>query len=367
MAVPTTKERNTRNRNEYQRKAQKRYRKERTVYRVELRQRAMELEAQLQAVGAATTSTLAAPGAGSESTAIHRRTYLGGHEIAHVRHQEPRQAVLIHDLDAQFTVLSVANRDSVVEGQRDTCLRHGHETWQHVSLLEDPAARRLGFDWITQQLYHNSRRIFASNGFPATHDLFFSVDLGVDDQFKVLIRHQRVVNVAFEDVTAAYRRFFIDSNGFGYALLETNHGDETALHKMNMVYRRRNSGNPRIGDVVQNYLHRQFVDENRSMLVARNILSDDKNPLGLFKRDAAGWIVVERISDTTTLVKECWTIHSLMRGNEFATWQEEEAFYNLDLRHIPEHLQFAEFQQAVFRQGQSVLQKRNDFFHALLS
>ncbi|CAK4676558.1 unnamed protein product [Aphanomyces euteiches] len=289
MAVPTTKERNTRNRNEYQRKAQKRYRKERTVYRDELRQRAMELEAQLKAVGAATTSTLAAPGAGSESTGMlpWADVALALHDAVAISHAENRKLRVQVVNQHRLTRLLMAYVGNLMAAQ--TCLRHGHETWQHVSLLEDPAARRLGFDWITQQLYHNSRQIFASNGFPATHDLFFSVDLGVDDQFKVLIRHQRVVNVAFEDVTAAYRRFFIDSNGFGYALLETNHGDEAALHEMNMVYRRRNSGNPRIGDVVQNYLHRQFVDENRSMLVARNILSDDENPLGLFKRDAAGW------------------------------------------------------------------------------
>ncbi|KAF0708065.1 hypothetical protein AaE_013365 [Aphanomyces astaci] len=41
------------------------------------------------------------------------------------------------------------------------------QTWRNVTLLKDPTSRQLGKDWILQQMYHNTDRMFASHGFPA--------------------------------------------------------------------------------------------------------------------------------------------------------------------------------------------------------
>ncbi|KAF0700849.1 Aste57867_8648 [Aphanomyces stellatus] len=40
-------------------------------------------------------------------------------------------------------------------------------TWRNVTLLANPTSRRLGKEWITQQLYHNTDVIFQRYGFPA--------------------------------------------------------------------------------------------------------------------------------------------------------------------------------------------------------
>ncbi|ETV91211.1 hypothetical protein H310_14088 [Aphanomyces invadans] len=41
------------------------------------------------------------------------------------------------------------------------------KSWRNVTLLKDPMSRQLGKDWILQQMYHNTDRMFASHGFPA--------------------------------------------------------------------------------------------------------------------------------------------------------------------------------------------------------
>ncbi|KAF0690477.1 Aste57867_18133 [Aphanomyces stellatus] len=370
---------NFRDRNEYQRKAQQRYRKERSVHRKQLRQLVVDLEARVSHL-----QEEAGAGGGSSSMRQKHRKGSGGMlpwtdvalalqdavELSQTENADLR--VQVKDAKRVAYLLMTYVGDLMVAR---TCLRTKMETWQHVSLLADPTARRHGFDWITTQLFHGAPRVFAENAFPAsTHEVFFGVDVA-PDQYQVVIRHQRLVPHCVGDLTAAYRRFFLESNGFGYAIEDLADDDETSstttapsLHAMDMVYRRRNIGNPEIGDVMQNYVHRQFVDDDgrRSVLVARNIVSDDKHPLGAYKRDASGWIEVQAMDAQTSLVRECWTVCPLLRGDAFASWADEASFYGLQLDlFATAELQFAALQQAVFRQGQSVLAKRNAFFDTL--
>ncbi|KAF0705290.1 hypothetical protein As57867_007055, partial [Aphanomyces stellatus] len=44
--------------------------------------------------------------------------------------------------------------------------RESNETWRHMSLLGGTDSRRLGKDWILQQMRHNTDRMFKEHAFP---------------------------------------------------------------------------------------------------------------------------------------------------------------------------------------------------------
>ncbi|ETV75403.1 hypothetical protein H257_10253 [Aphanomyces astaci] len=384
-----TKPTRARHRNEYQRHAQKRYRKVRSGERQQLRQLVVELEAAKATAVAAASGRKNRPPCSTGmlswadiALALQDAAQVSRSDAWELQVQVVNQARLGRAMWTYATNLLAAR----------TCLRQGIiETWQHVSLPRSPPARREGLDWITTQLYHNADAVVAGLGFPATGELFFDIQVAEerDGGHTVTIRHQREVDESWDSVTARYHSFFIASNGFGYDAVETLHDDNddendssvvrsdkvdnTWWTDRRLVYRRRNIGNQVVGDMMQNYVHRQFIDERRSVLVARNILSDDKYQLGSLKRDASGWIVATRLSPEKTLVTECWTVYALRRGDSNASWADEASFYKVNLAgnmdssinddDSPTEAQRALLRNAVYRQGQTVLAKRNAFFH----
>ncbi|ETV64484.1 hypothetical protein H257_18638, partial [Aphanomyces astaci] len=62
-------------------------------------------------------------------------------------------------------------------------LDHNRTSWRHASLLNDPATRKLGKEWITEHMFHNTDAIFHQYGFPPResfehllHDFNFTFD-----------------------------------------------------------------------------------------------------------------------------------------------------------------------------------------------
>ncbi|RQM12664.1 hypothetical protein B5M09_012987 [Aphanomyces astaci] len=62
-------------------------------------------------------------------------------------------------------------------------LDHNRTLWRHASLLNDPATRKLGKEWITEHMFHNTDAIFHQYGFPPRdsfeyllHDFNFTFD-----------------------------------------------------------------------------------------------------------------------------------------------------------------------------------------------
>lgn len=83
-------------------------------------------------------------------------------------------------------------------------------TWRHTTLLGDAPARKMGFDWITQQLYHNTDRVLQACQFPAPSDPRrmledFTITTQPDDSFQYIWRHQDQVEIPIEIVTLLTR------------------------------------------------------------------------------------------------------------------------------------------------------------------
>jgi len=58
-----------------------------------------------------------------------------------------------------------------------------------------------------------------------------------------------------------------------------------------MIYIRQNTGNSKIGEILQKNLHRVFTDTNRTTIVSRSILEDEKYPGSGLKYETVGWFV----------------------------------------------------------------------------
>ncbi|KAF0704608.1 Aste57867_7308 [Aphanomyces stellatus] len=79
-------------------------------------------------------------------------------------------------------------------------------TWRHVSLPNDPTARRLAKEWITQQMLHNMDVMFQRHGFPAWDsddvigDADVSCEFGNDTGYTMAIkRDYKDTKLSLED------------------------------------------------------------------------------------------------------------------------------------------------------------------------
>ncbi|ETV63586.1 hypothetical protein H257_19486, partial [Aphanomyces astaci] len=76
-----------------------------------------------------------------------------------------------------------ALKAQLVEHEALPSLDHNRTSWRHASLLNDPATRKLGKEWITEHMFHNTDAIFHQYGFPPResfehllHDFNFTFD-----------------------------------------------------------------------------------------------------------------------------------------------------------------------------------------------
>ncbi|RHY78187.1 hypothetical protein DYB38_012229 [Aphanomyces astaci] len=91
-----------------------------------------------------------------------------------------------------------------------------HRTsWRDFTLLAHPTSRRLGKQWITQQMYHNLDRAFMQHGMPPPHPLavsspdnmHHSMDLEFSDDGHCFVQKaQKIWPLPLETVVALFRR-----------------------------------------------------------------------------------------------------------------------------------------------------------------
>ncbi|RLO06577.1 hypothetical protein DYB28_010872, partial [Aphanomyces astaci] len=185
-----TKPTRARHRNEYQRHAQKRYRKVRSGERQQLRQLVVELEA--------AKATAVAAASGRKNRPPWSTGMLSWADIA-LALQDAAQVSRSDAWELQVQVVNQARLGRAMWTYATNLLAA-----RHVSLPRSAPARREGLDWITTQLYHNADAVVAGLGFPATGELFFDIQVAEerDGGHTVTIRHQREVDESWGSVTA---------------------------------------------------------------------------------------------------------------------------------------------------------------------
>ncbi|KAF0705626.1 hypothetical protein As57867_006975, partial [Aphanomyces stellatus] len=163
-----------------------------------------------------------------------------------------------------------------------------------VTLAAHPAARRLGFDWITQQMYYNRDRVLA-----LFHD---TIDDTNPDCLQYVWRWQREIDAPLEVVRDKFARANVDGQMRGSNIWPTTPVpaaaavealDDEALSSLNARYVH-TLWNPHRAPV--HFLSREFNTPDQSVFVAQCIHDDECFPSTRAIRDRSLWYLVHTSS-----------------------------------------------------------------------
>ncbi|KDO29083.1 hypothetical protein SPRG_06138 [Saprolegnia parasitica CBS 223.65] len=180
-------------------------------------------------------------------------------------------------------------------------------SWRNSTLLKEPEARKLGFDWISQQLYHNVDRVLADCGFPppTEHTSFdeFAVRETADDTFQYMWRHQLYVPVSLDVAIASARKsIYYYLSGVVWSPGNGKFIDSDMLKEVSptMLY----SHTVVSEDESVNLMWREFpVRDNRCVMVSQNIHDDETLPVINRQCNRQFWVTMEAVDETHTKVR----------------------------------------------------------------
>ncbi|KAF0683683.1 Aste57867_24245 [Aphanomyces stellatus] len=214
-------------------------------------------------------------------------------------------------------------------------LNPNQPSWRHVTLLADPRARRLGKEWITQQLYHNTNRILQQH-LPRSlspEDDYASVDVTFSGEFiHTTLCRQVVMTASRDEVVDLYRSHLIGvvmadlvTSAHVQTLSETTHN--TVLHK------RVTASGEYLG-----FLGGEFHEPNdRSIFVVQQIVDDEAHVHSLRQRNRMYWVDVRSWGDKAIVQYVAVSTQCFMGGRYFSL-DEEAVHLGLDLSQCPEEM-----------------------------
>ncbi|KAF0695919.1 Aste57867_13294 [Aphanomyces stellatus] len=185
--------------------------------------------------------------------------------------------------------------------------------WIESTLLAHPTARREGFDWLSQRVYHAALRAYSvedpsSQSHETIHngiqcDLTTRVNDDGDRCIAVMHTHvQHVFFAPFKEVArliwiAERLRATVPSAASGaYVLEELKHLHDRLVY-YGATYKR--------GGVVARRIDSMFVDDHRVVITHTFVADDECLPIasGMLLTPGFGWTIAERITDSITLVR----------------------------------------------------------------
>ncbi|KAG9402709.1 hypothetical protein AC1031_007323 [Aphanomyces cochlioides] len=242
--------------------------------------------------------------------------------------------------------------------------------WRNVSLPSHPPSRKLGFDWITQQLYHNADLMFQQFKFPAlsSHEYLgdFTCDSVDDEGFQYTWRVQREMRIPFDQVART-----IQENVVHYLLgaswskewsavnvLSSEPIDTPLLQEIGgkIAYAR----SQRSPDETVNFLCREFNEDGKLTIVAQHILDDENQQTSRVQCNRMFWVTVDWTSEETTTMRVLFLSSNYFNKDGFVSFDDECLYHwGLDLTNMDsEELKVAHFQRHIARAG-------NEFVGAL--
>ncbi|OQR86912.1 hypothetical protein ACHHYP_09796 [Achlya hypogyna] len=186
------------------------------------------------------------------------------------------------------------------------------ETWRHATIFAgDAATRRIGYEWLAQQVYFNTDRAMMRFPFATTEDGLV-VDVNYDDDAGTVtleVLQQTILPFAYDDVVAVcakankdFVRCIQQRTDCVEPLTEVTDDIEYVQEEMGKRDRQRIFGNVLYGTFKQ--------DTNRTVLVKRTIVKDEAYPLesSVWTLDSKGWLVVEALDDGRTRLRKLDTV-----------------------------------------------------------
>ncbi|KAH9098374.1 hypothetical protein Ae201684P_017589 [Aphanomyces euteiches] len=240
----------------------------------------------------------------------------------------------------------------------------GRRTWRHVSLLADLTSRKLGKEWITQQMFHNTDRVFQEYGFPsidATAHLLqdFHFLFSEDQGYRFITRHFTIMNKPMDAFVEHYRNTLLpfqccilgyDSDTTPMLVNDT----EGNIQQLALVTPRGEHVNLLTGD---------FRTPDRIVFLGRQIQDDELHRHeNRRQRDRMFWCDLHRMPDGTCRGRGLWIQSQAFRLDGVVPLEEDGFDYDIDYSNCPDHLKEVRlpnlFVDAVKRNWASMLAKQ---------
>ncbi|OQR85977.1 hypothetical protein ACHHYP_11116 [Achlya hypogyna] len=191
------------------------------------------------------------------------------------------------------------------------------QSWRNSSLMAHESSRRLGFDWITKQLYHNIDAVIQHCGLPSNLQPCSEVHvfpLENEPSYHLVKARQRIEHGTLEEVTQTLQRLYFQRPE---GLLDQPDA--------NIMYFRMKSpyGATQQNSYYQNILARQFFDENRYVVFTHSITDDEKYPLDRIQRNWTNWTIAERLGPDKVIIKQVSVANGLRMQNQYLPFDQD--------------------------------------------
>ncbi|EQC27394.1 hypothetical protein SDRG_14835 [Saprolegnia diclina VS20] len=218
--------------------------------------------------------------------------------------------------------------------------------WGQTTLLAEPTSRRLGLDWYSQHLLHNTDRMLQYSEFPTHGNLADTVILdGQHDSVNVVMRIQHEFDLPLDAVMTGMRDpiwSLLRGDTRPY-MVEFMNEELVQSIDTNMIYRR-TVFNPEESSY---YVCREFSTPDRIVFVTGNFYQDELLPSNLQWCNRMCWFVLERVSPTKTRLRAVFFNASYIVDGRHISWREDAAMSEFDLGDGSEEAQMLRFKQAL--------------------
>ncbi|KDO25365.1 hypothetical protein SPRG_09190 [Saprolegnia parasitica CBS 223.65] len=195
--------------------------------------------------------------------------------------------------------------------------------WTKTSLLADPAARKLGLDWFSQHLYHNTDRMAAYAQFPSTGAVVDNVLLDVGNGHldlvgRIQVEYDLSLLETYDALKGPIWSMMQGETGVYFSeFLDTEL--TSAISPDKMLYRR----NVRSERETNYYVCREFSTDDRIVFTFGNFFQDDRLPENVDWRPRMFWYVLERASPTKTRLRVMLYNAPYLKDGKMVSWQDE--------------------------------------------
>ncbi|EQC29863.1 hypothetical protein SDRG_12407 [Saprolegnia diclina VS20] len=194
-----------------------------------------------------------------------------------------------------------------------------------VTLVADAVGRKVGLDWYSQHLFHNTDRLLQTCAFPsdgsAVAEPIRLWETGASLELLACQQHDfarslEATYYALHDTMWAHLRGDTVANVSEFLDVEL-----TRAIDAKMVYRR----NVPLLDEHICYVSREFRGANRIVFVCGNFGHDEKLPRASRWRSRLFWYVLDRVSATRTRLRVVWYNGPQLVDGRIVPWRDEVA------------------------------------------
>ncbi|OQS00995.1 hypothetical protein ACHHYP_02024 [Achlya hypogyna] len=230
-----------------------------------------------------------------------------------------------------------------------------------VTLSAEPVARRVGLDWFTQHMYHNTQRMLQLSAFPVGGPVLDILPFDCGNDISDTVRRLQIMYDAplCTVYTVLRGKIWSKLRGDMYPWAsEVLDNDMVQSIDANMLYRR----SPLDAEESNYYVCREFANDDHAVLLVGNLHQDATQPRNERWRPRMFWYVLESVGPETARLRMMSYSGPQLVNGVVLTWQDELASAGEDVSGLSAGEQFTRYQALVGPEWQSLLESDRAFF-----